>query len=255
MPTLTARALEGLPEIAVGTDLAAFIAERATDPPLRDGDVVVVAHKAVSKAEGRVRRLDEVAPSPRAAALAEEQGKDPRHVQVVLDETRELLRAERGVLICVTHHGFVCANAGVDASNAAADGPETLILLPSDPDASARSLRARLRELTGVAPGVVITDSFGRAWRHGQTDVAIGAAGIAALEDWRGRTDSVGRELQATWIALADQIAGAADLARGKDSRQPVVILSGLDRHVLPAGDDGPGAAALLRPAGEDLFR
>jgi len=255
-PTLIAHALEGLPEIAAGADLAALIAAAVGDEaPLRDGDVVVVAHKAVSKAEGRVRRLDEVSPSPRATALAAEQGKDPRHVQVVLDESRELLRAERGVLICVTHHGFVCANAGVDASNAAADEPETLILLPADPDASARTLRARLHELTGVAPGVVITDSFGRAWRHGQTDVAIGAAGLAALEDWRGRTDSVGRELQATWIALADQIAGAADLARGKDSRQPVVLLSGLHRHVLPPGDDGPGAAALLRPAGEDLFR
>jgi coenzyme F420-0:L-glutamate ligase / coenzyme F420-1:gamma-L-glutamate ligase len=250
---LTARALEGLPEIVAGADLGALIAAGANG--LHDGDIVVVAHKAVSKAEGRVRRLDEVTPSTRAQALAAEQRKDPRHVQVVLDETRELLRAERGVLICVTHQGFVCANAGVDASNAAADEPETLILLPTDPDASARALRARLHELTGAAPAVVITDSFGRAWRHGQTDVAIGAAGIAALEDWRGRTDGVGRELQATWIALADQIAGAADLARGKDSRQPVVVVSGLDRHVLPAGEDGPGAAALLRPAGEDLFR
>ncbi|HZV74705.1 MAG TPA: coenzyme F420-0:L-glutamate ligase [Conexibacter sp.] len=258
---LTVRALDGLPEIAPGADLAALIAagvgagEGATDPPLRDGDVVVVAHKAISKAEGRVRQLTDVEPSPRAIELAAATGKDPRQVQVVLDETRELLRAERGVLICVTHHGFVCANAGVDASNAAADGPETVILLPTDPDASARALRARLRELTRAAPAVVVTDSFGRAWRHGQTDVAIGAAGIAALEDWRGRTDSVGRDLQATWIALADQIAGAADLARGKDSRQPVVIISGLDRHVLPRGDDGPGAAALLRPASEDLFR
>lgn len=252
---LTARALEGLPEIPAGADLAALIAAGAGASALREGDVVVVAHKAVSKAEGRVRRLDEVVPGERAVELAAAHGKDPRHVEVVLDETRELLRAERGVLICVTHHGFVCANAGVDASNAAADGPEALILLPADPDGSARALRARLRELTGVSPAVVITDSFGRAWRHGQTDVAIGAAGIAPLEDWRGRTDSVGRQLQATWIALADQIAGAADLARGKDSRQPVVILSGLHRHVLPPGDDGPGAAALLRPAGEDLFR
>jgi coenzyme F420-0:L-glutamate ligase / coenzyme F420-1:gamma-L-glutamate ligase len=256
---LTARALEGLPEIGAGADLASLIAAAAPpDAPLRDGDVVVVAHKAVSKAEGRVRRLDEVSPGERAEALAAAHGKDPRQVQVVLDETRELLRAERGVLICVTHHGFVCANAGVDASNAAAGGVggvESLILLPVDPDASARALRARLHELTGVAPAVVITDSFGRAWRHGQTDVAIGAAGIAALEDWRGRTDSVGRELQATWIALADQIAGAADLARGKDSRQPVVVVSGLDRHVLPLGEHGRGAAALLRPAGEDLFR
>jgi len=247
---LTARPLDGLPEIASGDDLAALIAQRAA--PLHDGDVVVVAHKAVSKAEGRVRRLDDVEPGERARELAATHGKDPRHVQVVLDESRELLRAERGVLICVTRHGFVCANAGVDASNAA---PDTLLLLPADPDGSARALRTRLRELTGAAPAVVISDSFGRAWRHGQTDVAIGAAGIAPLEDWRGRTDGGGRELQATWIALADQIAGAADLVRSKDSRQPVVVVSGLHRHVLPPDDDGPGAAALLRPAAEDLFR
>jgi coenzyme F420-0:L-glutamate ligase/coenzyme F420-1:gamma-L-glutamate ligase len=255
---LTARALDGLPEIAAGDDLAALIAASLPgDAPLRDGDVVVIAHKAVSKAEGRVRRLAEVSPGPRAVELAAAHAKDARHVQVVLDETSELLRADaaRGVLICVTRHGFVCANAGVDASNAAADGPETLILLPVDPDGSARALRARLRELTGAAPAVVITDSFGRAWRHGQVDVAIGAAGLAPLEDWRGRTDSVGRELRATWIALADEVAAAADLARGKDSRQPVVVVGGLERHVLPHGDDGPGAAALLRDASEDLFR
>lgn len=249
---LAARALDGLPEIAAGADLAALIAA-AVPPgaPLRDGEVVVVAHKAVSKAEGRVRALADVEPGERAAALAAAHDKDPRHVQVVLDESRELLRAERGVLICVTHHGFVCANAGVDASNAP---PDALILLPADPDASARALRARLRSLTGAAPAVVITDSFGRAWRHGQTDVAIGAAGLAPLEDWRGRRDGVGRELHATWIAVADQLAAAADLARRKDSRQPVVVVSGLERHVLP-DDDGPGAAALLRPASEDLFR
>lgn len=250
---LAARALDGLPEIAAGTDLGALIASRAG--AVTDGDVVVVAHKAVSKAEGRVRRLADVEPGERARELAAAHGKDPRHVQVVLDESRELLRAERGVLICVTRHGFVCANAGVDASNAPGGEPDTLILLPADPDASARRLRARLRELTGAAPAVVVTDSFGRAWRHGQTDVAIGAAGLAPLEDWRGRADGTGRELHATWIALADQIAGAADLARAKDSRQPVVIVSGLHRHVLPPGDDGPGAAALLRPASEDLFR
>lgn len=250
---LTARALEGLPEVRTGDDLAALIAADAA--PLHDGDVLVIAHKVVSKAEGRVRRLDEVAPGARAIELATAHGKDPRHVQVVLDESRELLRAARGILISVTHHGFVCANAGVDASNAAADEPESLILLPADPDGSARALRARLHELTGVAPAVVISDSFGRAWRHGQTDVAIGAAGIAPLEDWRGRSDSAGRELHATWIALADQLAGAADLARSKDSRQPVVLITGLDHHVLPHDDDGPGAAALLRPAAEDLFR
>ena len=169
----------------------------------------------------------------------------------ILDETRELLRAERGVLICVTHHGFVCANAGVDTSNAAA-GSDTLVLLPRDPDASARALRARLRALTGAAPAVVITDSFGRAWRHGQVDVAIGVAGLAPLDDWRGRTDSVGRELQATWIAVADQVAGAADLARGKDSREPVVVVRGLERYVT----DGrrPGRRALLRPPPRTCF-
>jgi coenzyme F420-0:L-glutamate ligase/coenzyme F420-1:gamma-L-glutamate ligase len=251
VPALTARALEGLPEIAPGADLAALIAECASDPPLRDGDVVVVAHKAVSKAEGRVRRLSEVEPSPRATALAAEQGKDPRHVQVVLDETRELLRAERGVLICVTHHGFVCANAGVDASNAPDD--DTVILLPVDPDESARRLRAGLRARLGVAPAVLITDSFGRAWRNGQADVAIGCAGLAPLEDWRGRTDVRGRELKATWIAVADELAAAADLARAKDAMQPAVLVSGAGRHVTP--DDGPGASPLLRDAAADLFR
>lgn len=255
---LSVAAVEGLPEIVAGADLGALIAER---PPaglgaLADGDVLVIAHKAVSKAEGRVRRVDSVSPGERAVALAAEHGKDPRHVQVVLDESRELLRTERGVLICVTHHGFVCANAGVDASNSPDGGIETLILLPEDPDRSAQALRARLRELTGARIGVVITDSFGRAWRHGQVDVAIGVAGVAPLEDWRGRTDSVGRELRATWIAIADELAAAADLARGKDSRQPAVVVRGLaGRHVLDDDDDGPGAAALLRPAAEDLFR
>ena len=154
------------------------------------------------------------------------------------------------MLICRTHHGFVCANAGVDASNAV-NG--TVIVLPTDPDASARGLRARLQALTGAHVAVLITDSFGRAWRHGQCDVAIGCAGLAPLDDWRGRTDSVGLELRATWLAVADAIAATADLARAKDSREPVVILDGLERFVTD--DDGPGAAALLRPLGEDLFR
>ncbi|MDO8213433.1 coenzyme F420-0:L-glutamate ligase [Conexibacter sp. CPCC 206217] len=253
----SAVALDGLPEIAAGEDLGALIAAAAGGAGLgglADGDVLVIAHKAISKAEGRVRRLAEVVPTERAVALAAEQGgKDPRHVQVVLDETRQLLRAERNVLICITHHGFVCANAGVDASNAPADEPETLILLPADPDASARALRARLRELTGAQIGVIVTDSFGRAWRHGQVDVAIGIAGVAPSDDWRGRSDSVGRELRATWIATADELAAAADLARGKDSRQPAVVLRGLATHVT--ADDGPGVGALLRPAAEDMFR
>jgi len=238
-----------LPELTPGAELAALLAGAA--PELRDGDILVLAHKALSKVEGRVRRLDEVEPSARARELARGHDKDPRAVQVVLDETRELVRAERGVLICRTHHGFVCANAGVDASNAPEDG--TLILLPRDPDASARTLRGRLRELTGAAPAVLVSDSFGRAWRHGQCDVAIGCAGLEPLADWRGRRDAHGRELRATWIALADQIAGAADLVRRKDSQEPAVLVRGLEHHVRR--EDGPGAAVLLRGEAEDLFR
>jgi len=210
-----------------------------------------VAHKVVSKAEGRLRRLTEVEPGEQARALAAGHDKDPRAVQVVLDETRTLLRAERGVLICETSHGYVCANAGVDASNAA--DPGELILLPLDPDASARALRARIAELRGVRPAVVVSDSFGRAWRLGQTDVALGVAGLAPLDDWRGRLDSAGRELRATAIAVAVSVAAAADLARAKDSREPAVLVRGLE-HLVQV-EDGPGAAALRRPPEEDLFR
>ena len=250
---ITAIALPGVPEISRGDDLAALVASalRREGTQLHDGDVVVVAHKAVSKAEGQVRRLADVEPSAQAQQLGLELGKDARHVQVVLDESSAVLRATRGVMICVTHHGFVCANAGVDASNAPEEG--TVILLPRDPDGSARSIRRALRATLGVSPAVLITDSFGRAWRHGQCDVAIGCAGLSPLDDWRGRTDSVGRELSATWIAIADQLASAADLARTKDGRKPVVLISGAERHVT--ADDGPGARVLLRPENEDLFR
>jgi coenzyme F420-0:L-glutamate ligase/coenzyme F420-1:gamma-L-glutamate ligase len=246
MSTLSARALPGMPEVRPGDDLAALLST-AAGGDLRAGDVLVVAHKVVSKAEGAVVRLDEVRPSERALRLAKELDKDPRHVQVVLDQTAEVVRAERGVLICRTHQGFVCANAGVDASNAGAEGE--LVCLPRDPDASARALRAALPG----RPAVVVTDSFGRAWRHGQADVAIGIAGLAPLDDWRGRTDATGRELRATWIAVADEAASAADLVRNKGSREPAVLVRGLERHVTE--EDGPGAVALLRPPGEDLFR
>ena len=255
MGNLSARGLSGLPEIAAGTDMGQLIAEAlaAESPqgPLRDGQIVAVAHKAVSKAEGAVVELRTVVPGTRARGIAERQHKDPRAVQVVLDQSEEILREANGVLICRTKHGFVCANAGVDASNSAS--PDTLILLPKDPDGSARTIRKRLHELTGAKIGVLISDSFGRAWRHGQCDVAIGCAGIAPLDDWRGRTDSAGLELHATWLAVADAIAGFADLARAKDSREPVVIVEGLQRFVTQA--DGPGALALLRPLAEDLFR
>ncbi len=259
MASLSARALAGLPELKPGDDLAALIADAAerSGEPLRDGRLLVIAHKAVSKCEGALVALADVQPSERARQLAADaeaatgQPRDARVVQVVLDQSVELLRAERGVLICRTHHGFVCANAGVDASNSTDDG--TLIVLPRDPDRSARALRARLAELTGARVGVLITDSFGRAWRHGQVDVAIGLAGMRALEDWRGRSDARGMELRATWLAVADAAAAVGELVREKDSREPVVVIDGLERYA----DDGEraGARALLRPLGEDMFR
>jgi coenzyme F420-0:L-glutamate ligase / coenzyme F420-1:gamma-L-glutamate ligase len=260
--SLSARALSGIPEVRPGDDLAALIFAALGGEPLGDGRLVVIAHTVVSKAEGALVALADVVPGERAHELAgEAQGaggdRDPRAVQVVLDESVEVLRAERGVLICRTRHGFVCANAGVDASNASAAGdPESLILLPRDPDGSARRIRARLAELTGTSDppaAVLITDSFGRAWRNGQVDVAIGLAGMQPLDDWRGRTDAAGMELRATWLAVADAAAGTADLARAKDSREPVVIIDGLERYVT--AEDGPGAAALLRPLDEDMFR
>jgi coenzyme F420-0:L-glutamate ligase / coenzyme F420-1:gamma-L-glutamate ligase len=242
LSSLHAWALPGLPEVRPGDDLAALLRNGGYEP----GDVLVLAHKVVSKAEGALRTLDGVVASERAHELARAHGKDPRHVQVILDESAAVLRAERGVLICRTHHGFVCANAGVDTSNAPEDG--ALVLLPRDPDASARALRAALPN----RPAVVIADSFGRAWRHGQCDVAVGIAGLAALDDWRGRRDPRGLELRATAIAVADEAAAAADLVRDKGSREPAVVLRGLARHVTD--DDGPGAAALVRPLDEDLF-
>ncbi|HEY6397794.1 MAG TPA: coenzyme F420-0:L-glutamate ligase [Solirubrobacteraceae bacterium] len=252
-PKLTVTALAGLPEIAPRDDLAALIAAAvsASHRTLLDGDVVVVAHKIVSKAEGRIRRLGAVSPGERAITLARELGKDPRHVQVVLDESRRVLRAAHGVLICETVQGFVCANAGVDASNVRGEGD--LVLLPRDADVSARALRSGLRSQLGVSPGVLITDSFGRAWRRGQVDVAIGCAGVGPLEDWRGRSDAFGRKLKATWIAVIDELAAAADLARAKDDLRPVVLVRGAGRHVTP--EDGPGAVAMIRPEAEDLFR
>jgi coenzyme F420-0:L-glutamate ligase / coenzyme F420-1:gamma-L-glutamate ligase len=251
---LRVTALRGVPEIVPGDDLAAVTATALADqidPPVTDTDVIAIAHKVVSKAEGRIRRLSEVRPTPRAIELAQALGKDARHVQVVLDESREVLRATHGVLICVTHHGFVCANAGVDASNV--PGDDAVVLLPRDPDQSARNFRAGLRQRLRAAPAILITDSFGRAWRRVQIDVAVGCAGLAPLEDWRGRPDAVGRELKATWIAVADELSAAADLARTKDGALPLVLIRGADRYVTR--DDGPGAASLIRPEAEDLFR
>jgi coenzyme F420-0:L-glutamate ligase/coenzyme F420-1:gamma-L-glutamate ligase len=239
--------LAGLPEFEEGDDLAALLAEAAKRAGgLEEGDVVVVAQKAVSKVEGRVVRLDEVEPSRRAVELAGSEG-DPRQMEVILRESAEVVRSRPPLVIAQTRHGFVCASAGVDASNA--KGPGTVILLPLDPDASAATLRDRLAELTGVAPGVIVSDSFGRAWRQGTTDVALGVAGLAALRDLRGSRDAVGYELRSTMIAVADELAGAAELVMGKANGVPAAIVRGVD-----AAGDG-SAADLVMPRDRDLFR
>jgi coenzyme F420-0:L-glutamate ligase / coenzyme F420-1:gamma-L-glutamate ligase len=239
--------IAGLPEIGPGDRLGELIAGRAE---LRHGDVVVISQKVVSKAEGRVVALSGVQPSDRARELAAELGKDAALVQLVLDESREVLRAERGVLICETRQGIVCANAGVDVSNV---GEGRAVLLPVDPDASARRIRAELLRASGIPAATVISDSLGRAWRRGQAEVAIGCAGLHPLDDWRGRTDAGGKQLSATLIAIADEAAAAADLVRDKASGVPAAVVRGLQRHV--SDEDGPGAAALRRPREEDLFR
>jgi coenzyme F420-0:L-glutamate ligase / coenzyme F420-1:gamma-L-glutamate ligase len=240
--------VEGLPEFGQGMSVGAEIAAHAE---LREGDVVVVSQKVVSKAEGRVRRLSTAIPGAEARKLAAVLGKDPALVELILEESREVLRAERGVLIVETHHGFVCANAGVDSSNLPEAGMVTL--LPEDPDASARRIRAEIAAASGARVATILADSFGRAWRLGQAEVAIGCAGLRPLDDWRGRADGGGRELEATLIAIADEAAAAADLVRDKTSRVPAAIVRGLERFVTH--EDGPGAAALRRPRHEDLFR
>ena len=235
--------VEGLPELQEEDDLAALIAERTE---LADGDVVVVAQKAVSKVEGRVVALAGVEPSEQARELAADEA-DPRRIQVILDEAAELVRVRPPLIIARTRHGFVCGSAGVDASNAPA--PETVVLLPLDPDASAARLRDELRDRTGADVGVIITDSFGRPWRAATTDVAIGAAGLEVVRDLMGARDPAGYELHATRIAVADEIAGAAQLVFGKLDRVPVAVIRGLN-----VSGDGR-AADLVIPPETDLFR
>jgi coenzyme F420-0:L-glutamate ligase/coenzyme F420-1:gamma-L-glutamate ligase len=242
-PGFTVSPVHGLPELHEGDDLAGLIAGR-TD--LRDGDIVVVAQKAVSKVEGRVVELSGIEPSDDARELAADEA-DPRRIQVILDEAAELVRVRPPLIIARTRHGYVCGSAGVDASNAPA--PETVVLLPVDPDASAARLRDELRERTGADVGVVVTDSFGRPWRAATTDVAIGAAGVEVVRDLMGERDPVGYELHATRIAVADEIAGAAQLVFGKLDRVPVAVVRGLDTL-------GNGRAAdLVIPPETDLFR
>ena len=234
--------VHGLPEIRPGDDLGALIAGAIA---LEPGDVVVVAQKVVSKAEGRVVALADVDASERARELAA--GEDPRRVEVILQEARRLVRTRPPLVIAETRHGFVCASAGVDSSNAPEAG--TVVLLPEDPDRSAARLRSRLRELTGRELGVIVSDSFGRPWRQGTTDVAIGAAGIEVLRDLHGERDRTGYELHATVIAVADEVAAAAELVMGKLDGVPAAVVRGLD----VAGEGS--ARDLVMPAERDLFR
>lgn len=243
-------ALEGIPEVGEGDDLAELIAAAAAagDIGLGDDDLLVVTQKVVSKAEGRLVQLASVEPRPWAVEFGRRWGRDPRQVELVLRETAEVVRiGPKGLIISRTHHGLVCANAGVDLSNVGAG--EAATLLPVDPDASARRIRDGLRDRTGVAPAVIVSDSFGRPWRNGIVNVAIGAAGMEALLDLRGTPDAAGRPMQATVTAVADQLASAADLAGGKVGQLPVVLVRG---YRYRRGDGG--ATALVMDRGSDLF-
>jgi coenzyme F420-0:L-glutamate ligase/coenzyme F420-1:gamma-L-glutamate ligase len=236
-------AVEGLPEIREGDDLAELIAAKLE---LEDGDVVVYAQKAVSKAEGRVVRLDDIEPSERAREIAGHD-QDPRRIEAILQEAKRVVRVRKPLVIAETRHGFICASAGVDSSNA--PEPGMLVLLPLDPDASAQRIRERLRELTGREVAVLITDSFGRPWRQGTIDVALGAAGLEVMRDLRGTHDRVGYELHATMIAVGDEIASAAELVMGKVDGIPAAVVRGLE----VAGESS--ARDLVIPEERDLFR
>jgi coenzyme F420-0:L-glutamate ligase/coenzyme F420-1:gamma-L-glutamate ligase len=239
--------LSALPEIVPGDDLAGMLAERSLAEGVRHGDILIVAHKVISKSEGRVVTLAEVTPGPAARQLADLTGKDPALCELILAESRRIVRRRNSTLICETHHGFVCANAAIDSSNAR---PGTVILLPTDPDASARRLQARVSAAVGGRVGVIITDTHGRAFRRGLVNIAIGLAGFEAVIDHRGAQDMHGRTLVATDQALGDELAAASGLYMGKDSGTPAVVASGIPTR--PA----PGAAAdLLRRPEHDLFR
>jgi coenzyme F420-0:L-glutamate ligase/coenzyme F420-1:gamma-L-glutamate ligase len=237
-------------EVQKDADLAALASAAMAEREERwaDGDVLVVTQKVVSKAEGRLIALSDVEPSAFAVAVAKRHGRNPRHIEVVLRESRRIVKMDRGILVTETHHGFVCANAGVDASNV--DGGETLSLLPLDPDRSAAELRDRIRQNSGTSVAVIISDTFGRPWRNGLTNVAIGVAGIQAIHSYAGERDPYGYELRVTEIAVADELACAAELVMGKTLGVPFALVRGLN---LPFGEGT--ARDLVRDAAEDLFR
>lgn len=239
----------GLPEIRTGDDLGRLIVEAAAGQgtPFREGDLLVVSQKVVSKSEGRVVRLPDVNPSAAALAMARELGKDARLVELILRESRRVVRMDKGVLIVETHHGWICANGGVDQSNVDLDAAS---LLPEDPDRSARTLRERIRGLAGVEVAVIVSDTFGRPWREGLTNVAIGVAGLAPIKNYLGARDPAGHTLQATLLAVADELAGAAEPVMGKLDRVPATIIRG-----LPFERGEETSKTLLRDPARDLFR
>jgi coenzyme F420-0:L-glutamate ligase/coenzyme F420-1:gamma-L-glutamate ligase len=247
---VTITGIEGIPEIREGDDLAAIIVEALGGQGIEivSDDILIVTQKVVSKAEGRFVDLASVSPSDFALELAANWEKDARHVEVVLRETKRIVRMDHGVIICETRHGFVCANAGVDASNV--PGNDRVLLLPIDPDASAERLRARVQQLTGQNIPVVISDTFGRPWRAGYTEVAIGVAGMLPIIDYVGKMDAQGRELRATWICVADELASAAELVTGKSNQVPVTLIRG---YQAPRGEGS--ARELARQADRDMFR
>ena len=250
LPELRVIGLPGIPIVTPGMDLAALIQQAATAASLtlQAGDILVVTQKVVSKAEGHLILLKDITPSPLAKNFARQWGKDPRHVEVVLQQSRRIVRMDRGVLITETHHGFICANAGVDQSNI--EGEEVVAVLPPDPDASARALRQALRERLGFDIAVIISDTFGRPWRQGLVNIAIGLSGIEAIKDYTGQLDAQGYELRVTALAIADELAAAAELVMNKLDNVPVAVIRGYE---YPRGEGS--LAQLIRAAERDLFR
>jgi coenzyme F420-0:L-glutamate ligase/coenzyme F420-1:gamma-L-glutamate ligase len=250
LPELRIIGLPGIPIVTPGMDLAALIQQAATAAPLllQAGDILVVTQKVVSKAEGHLIHLRDVIPSPLAKNFAQQWGKDPRHVEVVLQQSRRIVKMDRGVLITETHHGFICANAGVDQSNI--EGEAVVAVLPPDPDASARAIRQALHERLGFDVAVIISDTFGRPWRHGLVNIAIGLSGIEAVKDYTGQLDAQGYELRVTALAIADELAAAAELVMNKLDNVPVAVIRGYE---YPRGEGS--LAQLIRAAERDLFR
>ena len=250
-PEIRAIGIAGLPEVQAGDDLAAQImdAAAAQGTPIADGDVLVVTQKIVSKAEGRVMTIDDVIASPLALAITEGHRRDPRHTEMILRESRRIVRMDRGVIISETYHGYICANAGIDASNI--PGANAICLLPVDPDASARRIRNAIRERLGVDAAVLVSDTFGRPWRNGAVNVSIGVAGFNPVVSYVGEFDPHGNELHTTTIAVADELAATAELVTGKLLGLPAAIIRGYPYEPMDAAD----SQAIVRDADKDLFR